>query len=250
MKKHKRRKGAGPNASLPRGGLAKVSYQSLRKAGGMIVARSSIESDALVFLEMDHAVRRFWRNDLSDLERVRFTLGCVPPPNRVFELPDGHTYTPDLRVELEDGRVVYVEVGPYGHKTHPAEWAKLQQAMTVAREEGTQLVILTERELRRGRRLDNLTRLASYLHRVGDPDKALLALARERLEQEGRQTVTQVASWLASHSDETVPLDTCEEAVWAAIAEAAREGRLAHDLDSERLDHGTRFALARDGGRR
>jgi transposase InsO family protein len=244
MSKNRKRR-AGPNASLPRGGFAKVSYQSFEKAGGMIVARSALEADVLLHLEMDHLVAGFERNDLSDLERVQFTLGRQPAPTRIFELTDGGAYTPDLRVHLADGRTVYIEVGPYRHKTHPQEAARLEQAMTTAREEGTQLVVITEREVRRGHRLDNLMRLAPHLRTISTGSSELVGLAHARL-QEQAILISELTAWLHTHVDEAVPLDTCEEAARSALAHGARSGQLTHDLDGSLIDEGTQLHVGRE----
>ena len=211
----------------------------------MIVSRSALEADVLLHLEMDHLTTGFERNDLTDLERVQFTLGRLPAPNRVFELPDGTLYTPDLRMHLTDGRTIYAEVGPYGHKTHPRELARLEQAMTTAREEGTQLVVITERDVRRGHRLDNLMRLSGYLHTISTSSADLAQLARRQL-QERAMLMSEVAAWLHTHSEETVPLDTCEEAARSALAHGARSGHLPHDLDGSLIDEGTQVCLARE----
>ena len=240
-----RRNGGGPNASLPRGGFAKVSYQSLSKGGGMFVARSAIESDALGGLEMDHLVASFERNDLTDLERVHFTLGRQPAPNRVITLADGSPYTPDVRVTLVDGRTIYVEIGPYVHKSHPAEFARLQEAMTILRAEGSELVVITERVVRRGYRLDNVNKLLPFLHPISAAP-ALVERARGPLCLPGRLTATEAAAWLRDRSDDDLAVETCDEAVWSAVARGMASGRLDLDLDYARIDEGTRLTIMSD----
>jgi len=127
----KKRHGAsGPNRSLPRGGQANVSYQSLSTAGGLVVSRSALESDVLALLEMDPLVLSFERNDLRPQERVRYTIGRLPPENEVFDLADGRRRR--TSGFTRGGGADYMEVGPYEAKTTEPHRSHLEEAMTLA----------------------------------------------------------------------------------------------------------------------
>jgi hypothetical protein len=113
-----------------------------------MIYRSAVERDALGVLGLDHAVVKIERADYSETERLTLDV-AEKPAALAFELPDLGSYTPDLRLVLDDGSVVYVEVGYHAEKVeHPETFARLQAAAVEAAATGAGFLILTERTLR------------------------------------------------------------------------------------------------------
>jgi hypothetical protein len=159
-----------PHHNVPQASESFVGWVDLGPKGGRAVYRSGYERDALLLLRMDRAVRLIERNDLSALERLDFDARSSTP-NRVFVLPGGGEYTPDLRVTLEDGSIVYVEVGPNAKKTEPAEAAKLEAARVEATRAGATLVVMTDRNTR-GFRLGERAAAVRFAPRAGVSGRA------------------------------------------------------------------------------
>lgn len=229
-----------PQRNIPRASESFVGWVDLGSKGGRVVYRSGYERDALLLLRMDRVVTLIERNDLSAIERVDFTA-TSSTPNRVFALSGAREYTPDLRLLLEDGSVVYVEVGPHAKKTEPAEAAKLEEAKIEATNAGAKLIVMTDRNMR-GFRLENARRLFGSLHPLARP-----------AELEARVRATLLGNALLT-ADETidpicavvpsVTADLAEEVFWSVIADAASTDQLDFDLDSKRIDAASRFRLA------
>jgi hypothetical protein len=133
---------------LPDASESYVGYVSLGKCGGAVIFRSAVERDALTVLELDCGITRIERVDYTDEERL--TLTVAQPTKRVsFDLGELGMYTPDLRLTMTTGEVVYAEVGYHKEKVEDAEtFRRLQAAAVQAAAEGTGFLILTERVLR------------------------------------------------------------------------------------------------------
>ena len=133
---------------LPGASRSYVGYVRLAKASGAICFRSAIEYDALAVLAMDHAVVKIERCDYSESERIELDVAERPAATR-FELPELGSYTPDLRITLDDGHVVFVEVGYHAEKVEDADnFARLQAAAIECAAIGAGFLVLTERTLR------------------------------------------------------------------------------------------------------
>lgn len=134
---------------LPASSRSYVGYMKLAKAGGATIFRSALEHDALAVLAMDHAVVKIERSDYSESERIELDV-AERWPATVFELPDDlGRYTPDLRIVLDDGQVVFVEIGPHAEKVEDADtFARLQAAAIECTARGAGFLILTEKTLR------------------------------------------------------------------------------------------------------
>lgn len=133
---------------LPAAARSFVGYVSLAKAGGPIVYRSALERDALAVLALDHAVARIERADYSEVERAELDVAERPHAS-VFELPELGRYTPDLRLTLDEGSIVFVEIGFHSAKVEDeAMFRRLQAAAVEAARTGCGFLILTERVLR------------------------------------------------------------------------------------------------------
>lgn len=134
---------------LPAGSRSYVGYVHIPKMGGAVIYRSAIERDALAVLGLDHAVVKIERTDYSETERLTLDV-AERPAALAFVLPDGlGSYTPDLRLVLDNGSVVYVEVGYHAEKVEDAEtFARLQAAAVEAAATGAGFLIVTERTLR------------------------------------------------------------------------------------------------------
>jgi hypothetical protein len=133
---------------LPSSSRSYVGYLHVVKAGGAVIFRSAIEYDALGVLAMDHAVVRISRCDYTENERIEFDV-AERPAATTFELPGLGSYTPDLRIVLDDGQVVFVEVGYHAEKIDdPETFTWLQAAAIECAAIGAGFLILTERTLR------------------------------------------------------------------------------------------------------
>jgi transposase InsO family protein len=216
-----------------------VGWIDLERAGRRPY-RSGVERDGFIRLDLDHGVASIERNDLSDLERIELKLAGVPA-NRVFSLPDGSTYTPDLRVQLRDGRLVYVELGPHAEKTEPIAAARLELARVEILKIGALFVVLTDRIVR-GRALENARRLHGWGHPIARAGALTDAASALLLACPGRLSIAHAtAQLLAEHPDAIE--DVAEEAVRAALSAAARRGELLFDLDATELDASATFGI-------
>jgi len=198
-------------------------------------------------LFFDPAVAFIARNDLSEVERLEWRLGSPQRANRVFVLPDtslAHpAYTPDLRIELRDGRVIYAEVGAHETKTDDAAAQRLQVAAVEAVKEGAGFLVLTDR-LARGVLLKNRTRLFGFLHPVA-LDAEAATLARELLRtSDERLSVVEAVPRVRARLGREVRDDVVEQAVCTVIAEAHRSGVLLCDLEEVRWDLATKVSIA------
>lgn len=236
-----RRHGHRRSTGLPAGSRSFVGWIELTKGSGRTAYRSACERDALIRLELDPGVASIERNDLSDLERIDFRAGSLAP-NRLFTLPDGATYTPDLRVRMRDGRLVFIEVGPQSAKLAPLTAQRLEAARVEVTSMGAELVVLTERATR-GRGMENARRLIGHLRPISQAPllvkdaAALLCSAAEPL------SVAEAVARLAQAHAQTAEVGL-EEAVWCAIARAAQRGDLLFDLDESEINASSRFAIA------
>lgn len=234
-------------SGLPVATRSYVGWITDPKAGGAIPFRSEIERGWLTHLFFDPAVASIARNDLSEMERLEWRLGSAPRANRVFVLPDsglGHpAYTPDLRVELRDGRVIYAEVGAHETKTDDDAAQRLQSAAVEAVKEGAGFLVLTDR-LARGVLLENRMRLFGFLHPVA-LDIEAATLARELLRtSDERLSVVDAVPRVRARLGREVPDDVVEQAVCIVIAEAHRSGVLLCDLEEVRWDLVTKVSIA------
>lgn len=235
-----RRRGHRRSTGLPAGSRSFVGWIELTKGSGRTAYRSACERDALIRLELDPGVVSIERNDLSDLERVDFRAGSLAP-NRLFTLPDGSTYTPDLRVRMRDGGLAFIEVGPHAAKAASLTAERLEAVRVEVANIGAEFVVLTERTMR-GRGMENARRLIGHLHPIVQAAQAaedaatLLRSTAERL-----SVVDTVAQLTEAQAHAEVGL---EEAVWCAIARAAQRGELLFDLDEVEIDASSCFAIA------
>lgn len=242
MTQPKRRAGRrrGPGANVPQASESFVGWVDLGPKGGRIVYRSGYERDALLLLRMDRVARLVERNDLTPLERMDFGI-TRSTPNRVFALSGDHLYTPDLRVLLQDGSEVFVEVGPHSRKTEAAEAAKLEEAKVEATKAGATLIVMTDRNMR-GFRLENARRLFGSLHPVACPAE-LEARLRATLSGNARLTADETIEPICAE-DPSVGGDLAEEVFWGLIGDAASTDCLDFDLGEKRIDAASRFRLA------
>jgi transposase InsO family protein len=226
---------------LPAGTRSFVGWIELSRAGGRIAYRSAIERDALIRLGLDHGVASVQRNDLSDFERLDFHVPA-PTPNRVFTLPDGSLYTPDLQVRTRSGHLIFVELGPDAAKTTPVTAERLEMARVEATKIGADLLVLTER-LVRGRGLENARRLIGRLHPIADAPQLIDEATAALRAAVGPRSVGSAAAALAA-ANPAVAEGMLEDAVWCALARAAQDGELLFALDDIEIDASSEFAVA------
>jgi hypothetical protein len=220
---------------------------------GQIFYRSAIELDFFVQLIFDTAVARFGRNDLAEYERRDFSSMGLQADERAqvvltLTMPDGRAreYTADLWVELADGRIALVEVGPHEAKTEETEAAWLQAAAVQANQAGYSFLVATDATIR-GTLLDNLHKLRGHLRPIAASDEHIEAAHLLLQDSPAQLGVSDALPLLASRFP-GVPDSVLEEALCHAIARARRLGRLRCDLEAGVWGLDTPLAIALPDG--
>lgn len=140
------------NIMTPSGRTVRTLFPS-RKMTQMIPCESTLERDAILFLEFAPDVVRY-----------------EAQPIRISYLLDGELrhYFPDFEVEYANGRIIHLEVKPSKKLAKP-EIKHRYDAIARHYERGEiGFQILTERELRAKALLDNLRLLAYHMPRAED----------------------------------------------------------------------------------
>ncbi|MDP9225132.1 MAG: hypothetical protein M3P18_15055, partial [Actinomycetota bacterium] len=224
---------------MPSASRSYVGRISARKASGSIFYRSRHEHDALIHMVFDHAVLRIERNDLTPVEENSFGLLRRSDPNRVFTLESGR-YTPDIRVRLGDGSIIFVEVGAHSDKTEEHEARRLAEADIEIEKSGARFVLLTDRNMR-GFLLENRKKLFPYLRPIA-PTGDLTTAARRLLEASDHGLSVGELIEAVCRAEPNSSAASASEAIWSVVAEAEASGELRYD-HAERIDVGTKVAI-------
>ena len=139
-----------------------------RKNGRMIAYEELLEADALVLFEMHPSVVAY----------------CEQPCTIRSEAPVWR-YTPDFELLLRDGRSVLVEVKPHAKLDRPEVADQIANAGRLLAQEGRELCVLTDLEIRQEPRLGILQSLQRRLPPLAPSDKhidqALSTLRRDEV---------------------------------------------------------------------
>lgn len=126
-----------------------------RKMGRMISWESTLERDAIIYLEMSPAIVRYEEQ-----------------PANIYYDDDGLTrrYVPDFEAVLTSGEVVHIEVKPSHKLLEPELAAKYDKIRKHYAGTGIRFCFLTEKEVRVEPFLSNLEKLMKHRPRNGDED--------------------------------------------------------------------------------
>ncbi len=114
----------------------------------MIAWESQLEQKACYLFEFSPAVVEF----------------VEQPETLVFQHQDGMCrYTPDFKLSLYNGEIVYVEVKPLSKLCSSKTLERLQLAYQFLAEKGYRFIVLTDQELNFPNRIRNLSILRPYL---------------------------------------------------------------------------------------
>jgi TnsA endonuclease N terminal len=198
-----------------------ASYKMQRS----IAYESLLERDYLYLLDFEEAVAAF--------EEQPLTIAYE-------HAGKAHRYTPDFRVQWA-GQELLVECKPLARVDSEASRRKSAAATAWGTAHGCEFRVVTDREVRRGWRLENVRLLTQFARYPVEPPLrarilAVLSGARrplsladlaDALEGEPANTVVPAVLHLAYHHAVTLPLDDAGIARETAVGLPARHGSLA-----------------------
>ncbi len=160
-----------------------TSYASV-KMQGPVGANSTIEGDLCLLMDFERWVKSF--------EYESWTIDAP------FHDGSTHEYTMDYWIETDTGFVI-VECKPFDHKDSDHALQQIKIGSAYAAENGGLFLFVTERDLRVGHYLDNVTVLCRYRRLLVSPTLARRCIAFVAAHPDGAR-LWDVAAYLADGS--------------------------------------------------